>query len=334
MTAESPIAAPRTHTSTRAGLAPTGLGPAKTGGRRAVAHLGHVAAQLWRFGMIQLQCCGFAIAVIGGLAASTLLRGYWDAPILRYDALLLYLILVQALFLLTRLETPGELLVICVFHLAGLGLEWFKVAVGSWHYPEPGVATLGGVPLYAGFMYAAVGSYICQAFRRFDLQISDYRLGLVGMLAVLAYLNFFSHQVIVDLRDAIMAGFLLACARMRTGVHHRRTPVLNATAAVARSDRPVLVDRGETRDVIRRLGAPRAGGRLAAGPPGQVRFVDAAGEPELCAGHRPVSTPAPRTRRGLAKPEADRAAVGAVGAAWHHRRCEPKRPRSASGARG
>lgn len=175
----------------------------------------HAAAQLWRFGMIQLQCCGFAIAVIAGLAGSTLLRGYWDAPILRYDALLLYLVVVQALFLLTRLETPGELMVICVFHLAGLSLEWFKVAVGSWHYPEPGVATLGGVPLYAGFMYAAVGSYICQAFRRFDLKISNYRLGLVGVLAALAYVNFFTHHVIVDLRYAIMAGFLLACARMR-----------------------------------------------------------------------------------------------------------------------
>lgn len=151
-----------------------------------VERTGYFFAQLWRFGMIQLQCCSFAIAVITGLAASTLLRGYWDAPILRYDALLLYLVVVQAVFLLTRLETPGELLVICAFHAAGLALEWFKVAVGSWYYPEPGVATLGGVPLYAGFMYAAVGSYICQAFRRFDLHISRYRLGVVGILAALA----------------------------------------------------------------------------------------------------------------------------------------------------
>ena len=72
-----------------------------------------------------------------------------------------------------RLETPRELLVVCIFHILGLVLEIFKVAAGSWEYPESGIATVAGVPLYAGFMYAAVGSYICQAFRRFDLGLGN-----------------------------------------------------------------------------------------------------------------------------------------------------------------
>lgn len=177
--------------------------------------LGHLTAQLCRFAWIELQCCAFAIVVLAGIAASTLLRGSWDAPILRYDALLVFLVAVQVLFVACRLETPRELLVICIFHVAGLALEIFKVAAGSWEYPEPGIATIAGVPLYAGFMYAAVGSYICQAFRRFDLALTNYRIALVGTPAVLAYLNFFTHHLIGDFRFPIMVAFLFATIRMR-----------------------------------------------------------------------------------------------------------------------
>src|SRR3712207_8122890 len=56
--------------------------------------------------------------------------------------------------------------VIFGFHLVGLALELYKVRQGSWSYPDTGLATVGGVPLYSGFMYAAVGSYVCQADRK------------------------------------------------------------------------------------------------------------------------------------------------------------------------
>lgn len=49
------------------------------------------------------------------------------------------------------------------FHLLGLALELFKVHQGSWVYPGEAVTKVGGVALFAGFMFAAVGSYICQA---------------------------------------------------------------------------------------------------------------------------------------------------------------------------
>ncbi|HMS75687.1 DUF817 domain-containing protein [Gordonia sp. (in: high G+C Gram-positive bacteria)] len=187
--------------------------PAAQRGRpRVVAH--HVA-QLCRFVWIELQCCAFAIVVLAGIAASTLLRGYWDAPILRYDALLVFLVAVQVMFVASRLETPRELLVVCIFHILGLVLEIFKVAAGSWEYPESGIATVAGVPLYAGFMYAAVGSYICQAFRRFDLGLGNYRIAVVGTLAMLAYVNFFTHHLIGDFRFPLLVAFLLATIRMR-----------------------------------------------------------------------------------------------------------------------
>lgn len=169
-----------------------------------------IVGQLLRFAWIELQCCGFAIAIFAGLAVSGLIWRQFDLPIARYDALLIYVIIVQALFLIMKWETWRELGVICAFHLIGLALEVFKTSIGSWGYPEPGLLRVADVPLYSGFMYASVGSYICQAFRRFDLRVTGYRWIPVTLLAVAAYLNFFTQHVFIDLRIPIMIGFLIA----------------------------------------------------------------------------------------------------------------------------
>ena len=105
-----------------------------------------------------------------GLALSSVV----PLPIARYDALLAYALVLTAVFYLLRLETGREVAVIFAFHLIGLALELFKVQMGSWSYPEPAWAKVAGVPLYSGFMYAAVGSNICQAFRRFDLRVDSF----------------------------------------------------------------------------------------------------------------------------------------------------------------
>jgi len=95
----------------------------------------------------------------------------------------------------------------------GLALEVFKVRVGSWSYPEPAWTKVAGVPLYSGFMYAAVGSYLCQAFRRFDLRVDRFPWAPAVALAVAAYANFFAHHYLPDLRWAIAAGFVLVLWR-------------------------------------------------------------------------------------------------------------------------
>ena len=96
-------------------------------------------------------------------------------PIDPADALLLWSLGVTLVLWLVRWETGREVAVIFGFHLVGLALELFKVRQGSWSYPDTGHASIGGVPLYSGFMYAAVGSYVCQAWRRFHLRITGYR---------------------------------------------------------------------------------------------------------------------------------------------------------------
>ncbi|MBO3724069.1 DUF817 domain-containing protein [Actinomyces bowdenii] len=169
-----------------------------------------IGRRLVQFAVIQLACCAFPLAIFAGLAVSLLVWGAVEMPLERYDALLIYVVIIQIAFVALRLETWRELGVICAFHLIGLALEVFKVRIGSWAYPDAGVVRLGGVPLFSGFMYASVGSYICQAFRRFDLHVGGFRWWPVSILAVMAYINFFTHHVIADLRWAIALGFVAA----------------------------------------------------------------------------------------------------------------------------
>lgn len=117
------------------------------------------ALELLHFGLKNARACLFPAFILGMLALTRAV----ELPLARYDFLLLACLAMQALMLATGLETRDELKVITLFHLLGLGLELFKVHVGSWSYPEAALAKVGGVPLYSGFMYASVASYMIQA---------------------------------------------------------------------------------------------------------------------------------------------------------------------------
>src|SRR3989344_5828792 len=90
----------------------------------------------------------------------------------RYDFLFLAALVIQAVLYFTKLETKDEVKVIFLFHIIGLVLELYKTnpAIGSWSYPEAGFFKIATVPLYSGFMYAAIGSYISQAWKVFKLE--------------------------------------------------------------------------------------------------------------------------------------------------------------------
>ena len=134
----------------------------------------------------------------------------------RYDVLLLYALLVQAWMLWTRLETRDEFRAICLFHAVGFALEVYKTHLGMWNYPDAAYSKVFGVPLFTGFMYAAVGSYIIQAWRLFDLRIRHHPPYWMAVLAALAiYANFFTHHFIGDYRWYITALVLGLYARTR-----------------------------------------------------------------------------------------------------------------------
>jgi uncharacterized membrane protein YoaT (DUF817 family) len=154
-----------------------------------------------RFIAIQAVSIGFAGALFVGIAVTA----YVPLPLARYDALLLYVVCLTVAFYFAGWETGREVGVICGFHFLGLCLEIYKVHIGSWVYPDEGWATVQGVPLYAGFMYAAVGSYICQAWRRMDLRVTGYRSLPLTLLAVALYLNFYTNHFWFDARWVIAA---------------------------------------------------------------------------------------------------------------------------------
>jgi uncharacterized membrane protein YoaT (DUF817 family) len=179
-----------------------------------------MVAFLWEFflfGMKQARACLFA-----GLFLSLLLLSH-HIPLFglaRYDFLFLAVLGVQALLLALRLETREEALVLCAFHLLGLLLELFKThpAIGSWSYPEEGYFKIGTVPLYSGFMYAAVASYMCQAWHHLRLELRDYPSAWwTAPLALAVYANFFTRHFVPDVRFLLILA--IVCVFRRTHVH-------------------------------------------------------------------------------------------------------------------
>ncbi|MDO8514706.1 MAG: DUF817 domain-containing protein [bacterium] len=121
----------------------------------------------------------------------------------RYDFLFLAAILIQVILYYTKLETKDEVKVIFLFHIIGLVLELYKTSamVGSWSYPEDGFLKIATVPLYSGFMYAAVGSYISQSWKVMKLEMKNYDHYVWSViLCALIYLNFFTNHYIYDFR--------------------------------------------------------------------------------------------------------------------------------------
>ena len=114
-----------------------------------------------QFALIELACCAFPIAIFLGLAATSVIWGRVAMPVARYDALLIYVIVVQVAFVVLRLETWRELCVICAFHLIGLALEVFKVHAGSWSYPDAGVVRIAGACQWASAYYFTNWRSIC-----------------------------------------------------------------------------------------------------------------------------------------------------------------------------
>jgi uncharacterized membrane protein YoaT (DUF817 family) len=167
--------------------------PGLSGLRRALVEF------LW-FGLKNARACLFAglffLAVFGVPRAGLL-------GIPRYDALLIIALAIQAGMLRAKLETWDELKAITLFHIIGFALEVFKTsdAIRSWSYPDFAYTKLFGVPLFSGFMYAAVGSYIIQSWRLFDMRIRHHpSYWMAGLVALAIYVNFFTHHFIPDLR--------------------------------------------------------------------------------------------------------------------------------------
>jgi uncharacterized membrane protein YoaT (DUF817 family) len=173
-----------------------------------------------------------------GLLIATSLWYPRGALLARYDFLFLAALFIQIAMLAFRLETFEEAKVILIFHVVGTAMELFKTAVGSWIYPEVAFFRIGGVPLFSGFMYASIGSYIARSWRLFDFRFVRHPpLWALFALSAGIYANFYTHHYFVDVRLALFAVMALLCGRTwlyyKVHRHHRRMPLLLGLFLVA-----------------------------------------------------------------------------------------------------
>jgi uncharacterized membrane protein YoaT (DUF817 family) len=175
--------------------------------RPDLSGLRRLAVEFGYFGIKQVRACLFAGLFFAAVFAVPR-GGLFGIP--RYDLLLLIALAIQGCMVWAKLESWDELKAITLFHLIGFALEAFKTSSGirSWSYPDFAYTKVFGVPLFSGFMYAAVGSYIIQAWRLFDLRIRHHPpYWMAAVIAAAIYANFFTHHFIGDYR-----WYLAACA--------------------------------------------------------------------------------------------------------------------------
>jgi uncharacterized membrane protein YoaT (DUF817 family) len=165
----------------------------------------HFAYEFVRFGVKQAWACLFGALLLGLLIATHFFYPQ-GAALARYDFLVIAAVAIQIVMLGLKLETIEEAKVILIFHAVGTAMEIFKTSMGSWIYPEVSLLRIGGVPLFTGFMYASIGSYIARCWRLFDFRFTRHPpVWALGVLSVAIYINFFAHHYVWDFRLLLFA---------------------------------------------------------------------------------------------------------------------------------
>lgn len=124
----------------------------------------------------------------------------------RYDYLFFYALIIQVCLLYLKLESWAEAKVIALFHLMAMVMEIFLThpQIASWQYPQPAVFKILTVPLFAGFMYSAVGSFFARSLRLYRVSFENLpRFANMLSLAVFSYINFMSKFFIPDYRNLL-----------------------------------------------------------------------------------------------------------------------------------
>ena len=179
------------------------------------ARLPKALAEFLMFGLKMAWACLFAGLMLLAIIVTKLL---WPegATLARYDFLVVYAVSIQVALLYFKMESWAEARVILLFHISGTIMEVFKLHMGSWGYPEAGLLKIGGVPLFSGFMYASVGSFMARAIRIFDMKFERYPpFWATVLLALAIYANFFTHHFIWDMRYALFVATVLIFWRVR-----------------------------------------------------------------------------------------------------------------------
>ena len=189
--------------------------------------------EFWLFGIKLASSCIFGAYLLLLIAVT-----YFWYPIeslYRNDFLFLAALGFQIFLLAFRLESFREATVILIFHVVATFMELFKTseAINAWNYPGDACVRLGNVPLFAGFMYSAVGSYIARVFRLLDFRFSNAPPSWTSfVLAALIYANFFTHHFLSDIRNGLLLASVILYGRcvihFRMDKVHRQMPLMVA----------------------------------------------------------------------------------------------------------
>lgn len=163
--------------------------------------------EIWHFFIANLRASYFGAFLL----SIFLLTEIVSVPLIsRYDFIFLCAVGFQICALVFKFERLREFFIILLFHILATGMELFKThpSIGSWKYPdlEGTFFVLSTVPLFTGFLYSAVGSYISRAFIFLKLSYERFPAYYhLWILAILIYLNFFTHHFIYDIRYLLFA---------------------------------------------------------------------------------------------------------------------------------
>lgn len=196
---------------------------ARVGARMSRRPASAALYEFLRFGVKQAWACLF-----GGLMIFLLIGTYLFYPqgaaLARYDFLFLAALALQVFLLGFGLETIEEAKVIAAYHVVGTVMEIFKTSVGSWVYPEECFFRIAGVPLFSGFMYSCIGSYLCRAWTLFHFEFKAHPpTAWLVALSVAIYANFFMHHYVPDMRWVLFIAAAVLFARTRVYFVNWRT---------------------------------------------------------------------------------------------------------------
>ena len=186
--------------------------------------------ELVAFGYKNALSCLFPVYIFVMLAVSHFIH---IPGLYRYDLLLILCIAMQVFMYFSGLETFNEVKVICLFHLLGVCMEIYKVNHHCWAYTEHGYTKVFGVPLYSGFMYASVASYICQGWRYMNIKMVNWPSKIIAYtIGAAIYINFFTDLYLPDARVLIGAAVLISFFKTKvyfiTNGNQRRMPMILA----------------------------------------------------------------------------------------------------------
>jgi uncharacterized membrane protein YoaT (DUF817 family) len=182
--------------------------------------------ELLVFGIKNALSCMFPVFIFAMLLMT---QGYESEILPRYDLLLIACLGMQAFMYFSGLETRDELKVICLFHVLGLVMEIHKVGHDAWSYPTFAYTKVLGVPLFSGFMYASVASFMTQSWRYFRTDLHEWPRRLyVGLLGAAIYLNFFTNEYVQDIRWILIPALFILFWKTRVSfstIRRRSMPV-------------------------------------------------------------------------------------------------------------